>query len=198
MKKLLIVIIPIMVLIASCSSYRYHTTKIQGTDFSQYRTYGWLAPSDSLSKSYFDNDIAHSNIMETANQELEARGLTYSKDNPDLLFRYITIVNNKSRPMYAPMWGGFGPWGMWGGPWGMGMWGGPWMWGGGWNRPVGNERYRAGHIIIEARDRKTNTVIWQARGTGEVKDPERAINKLPEVVVRVMKQYPVAAAKGGR
>ncbi len=134
--------------------------------------------------------------METANQELEARGLTYSKDNPDLLFRYIAIVNNKSRPMYAPMWGGFGPWGMWGGPWGMGMWGGPWMWGGGWNRPVGTERYRAGHIIIEARDRHSDTVIWQARGTGEVRDPERAINKLPEVVARVMEQYPVPVNRG--
>ncbi len=191
MKKLLIVIIPIMMLMASCSSYRYHTTKIQSTDFSQYRTYSWLAPSDSLSKSYFDNDIAKSNIMEAANHELEARGLTYSNDNPDLLFRYVAIVNNKSRPLYAPMWGGFGPWG----PWGMGMWGGPWMWGGGWNRPVGNERYRAGHIIIEAKDRKTNTVIWQARGTGEVRNPETAINKLPEVVAKVMDQYPVAPAR---
>jgi len=175
-----------LLLLASCSSYKYHTTKIQGTDFSKYRTYGWLPPVDSLSKSYFDNDIANANILETANRELEARGLTYAKDNPDLLFRYIAIVNNKKRPLYSGY--PYGPWGMWGyNPW---MWG--WGWGYGWNRPVGEERYRAGHIIIEAKDRRTNTVIWQARGSGEVRNPEQAINKLPEVVTGVMKQFPLA------
>ncbi|SKB29547.1 protein of unknown function [Parapedobacter luteus] len=188
MKRLLLYIAPLL-LLASCSSYKYHTTKIEGTDFSQYRTYGWLPPVDSLSKSYFDNDIAQANIMETANRELEARGLTYSKDNPDLLFRYIAIVNNKNRPIY----GGypFGPWGFWGyNPW---MWGPGWGlgWGYGWNRPIGQERYRAGHIIIEAKDRRTNRVIWQARGTGEVRNPEQAINKLPEVVTGVIEQLPL-------
>lgn len=190
MKKLLIYLVPLMLIVASCSSYRYHTTKIQGIDFSRYHTYGWLPPVDSLSKSYFNNDIAQSNIMETANQELQARGLTYTKDSPDLLFRYITIVNNKSKPLYAPMYGGFHPWGMWGYN--------PWMWGGwhmGWNRPIGKERYRAGHIILEARDRQTNTVIWQARGSGEVRNPEDAINKLPDVVARVMEQYPTSRMK---
>ncbi|MFC3198887.1 DUF4136 domain-containing protein [Parapedobacter deserti] len=192
MKRLLLYIVPLMVL-ASCSSYRYHTTKMEGTDFSQYRTYSWLPPVDSLSKSYFDNDIAEANILETANRELEARGLTYSKENPDLLFRYVAIVNNKKRPVY----GGGGPWGMWGyNPW---MWGPGWGWGfgygWGWNRPVGEERYRAGHIIIEARDRRSNKVVWQARGSGEVRTPEQAINKLSEVVTGVMEQFPVEARR---
>lgn len=191
MKRLILYIMP-MLLLASCSAYRYHTTKIESTDFSQYRTYGWLPPVDSLSKSYYDNDIAQTNIMETANRELEARGLTYSKENPDLLFRYIAIVNNKKRPVYggAP----YGPWGYWGyNPW---MWGPGWGWGWGygvgWNRPMGEERYRAGHIIIEAKDRRANRVIWQARGTGDVRDPEKAINGLPKVVSGVMAQFPVA------
>jgi len=186
MKKLFVYILPMVMVAISCASYQYHTTKITNKDFSQYRTYGWLPPVDSLSKSYFNNDIAQTNIMETANRELEARGLTYTKDNPDLLFRYIAIVNNKSKPIYAPMYG-FYPWGMWGyHPW-------AWGWNMGWNRPVGKEHYRAGHIIIEARDRQTDTVIWQARGSGEVRTPEDAINKLPEVVAEIMDQYPVPA-----
>lgn len=190
MRRLLLYVIPLAVALASCSAYRYHTTKIQSADFSQYRTYGWLPPVDSLSKSYFDNDIAEANILETANRELEARGLTYTKNQPDLLFRYIAIVNNKKRPIY----GGMGPWGMWGyHPW---MWGPGWGWGWGWgwNRPVGEERYRASHIIIEAKDRRSNKVIWQARGSGEARDPERAINKLPEVVSGIMDQFPLAPA----
>ena len=187
MKKFIASLITLTVL-ASCSTYQYHTTKIQSTDFSQYHTYGWLQPVDSLSKSYFNNDIANANILETANRELEARGLTYTKENPDLLFRYIAIVNNKSRPLYSSY--PYSPWGY--NPW---MWGPGWGYGYGWNRPVGEERYRAGHIIIEARDRKSNTVVWQARGSGQVQTPEEAINNLPEIVGGVMAQFPLAPAK---
>lgn|SRR5690606_9609254 len=189
MKRLFVYIIPMVMFAVSCSTYQYHTTKIDRKDFSQYRTYGWLPPVDSLSKSYYNNDIARANIMETANRELEARGLTYSKDNPDLLFRYIVIVNNRSKPIYAPNYG-FYPWG-----WGYHPW--AWGWNAGWNRPVGEERYRAGHIILEARDRQTDMVIWQARGSGELKNPEDAINKLPEVVAEIMDHYPVPADRQG-
>lgn len=177
-------------IMASCSPYQYHTTRVVNTDFSEYKTYGWLPPVDSLSKSYFNNDIAQHNIMEQANIELENRGLTYTKEEPDLLFRYITIVNNKSRPLYAPAGGYYGY-----GPWGWGMWGMPaWGWGAG-HYPVGTERYRASHIIIEARDRRKNTVIWQARGTGTARSPEKAINDLPGIISGVMKEFPITAPK---
>ena len=186
MKKLFVYFLPLIFTALSCSSYQYHITKMTGRDFSQYHTYGWLPPVDSLSKSYFNNDIAQNNIMDAANRELQARGLTYSKDNPDLLFRYITIVNNKSKPVYGGGYYGYYPWG----PWTYS----PWGWASGWNRPVGKEYFRTGHLIIEARDRQTNTVIWQARGSGEVRSPEDAINRLPEVVNKVMEQYPIAIA----
>lgn len=188
MKRFWQFIIPLLVVAAACSPYRYHTTRMQSVDFSQYRTYGWLPPVDSLSKAYYSNDIAKHNIMETVNDELGLRGLQYSKDEPDLLFRYIAIVNNKKRPIYDSR-GWYGPWGY-----------NPWMWHygwgyGAWNRPVGEERYRAGHIILEARDRRTNTVIWQARGSGSVSNPERAINDLPEIVAGVMQEFPVTPPK---
>lgn len=182
MKKLLY-ILPVVLLMAACSSHQYHTTRVVNQDFKQYKTYGWLTPIDSESKNYFNNDIARANIMETANQELEARGLTYTKDNPDLLFRYIAIVNNTSRPVYGhyPMYGGWG-------------WYNPWVYHYR-HHPIGRERYRAGHIIIEARDRVSDTVIWQARGSGRVNNPESAINNLPKVVHGVFNEYPVGVLK---
>lgn len=177
----------LILFLASCSSYRYNTTRIQSLDFSQYKTYGWLPGIDSLSKGYFSNDIAEEKILSTANQELEARGLTYSKQNPDILFRYISIVNNKSRMVYATPYYGMG-WGWgWYRPWG--------FYGGGFSYPVGKEKFRYAHLILEAVDRKTNKVVWQARGSGEVNAPEKAINKLPKLVSGIMKEYPVAGTK---
>ncbi len=180
-----------LLILGSCASYNYHTTRQQSTDFNQYRTYGWLPPVDSLSKDYFTNDIAKGNILTTANKELETRGLSYTKENPDILFRYIAIVNNKSRLVYgSPYYGGFG----WGGPWG---WYRPWGYYGyyGGSYPVGKERVRYGHIILEAIDRRTNAVIWQARGSGQIDVPEKAINDLPKVVTGIMKEYPVPVQK---
>ena len=180
-----------ILLVSACSSHKYHTTRVQDLDFSQFRTYGWLPPIDSLSKDYYNNDIAKGNIMTTANKEIESRGLTYSKDNPDILFRYVAIVNNKSRLVYSsPYYGGFG----WGGPWG---WYRPWGYYGyyGGSYPVAKEKVRYGHLIIEAIDRKTNNVIWQARGTSEVDAPEKAINDLPKLVNGIMKQYPLPTLK---
>lgn len=170
----------IILFLASCASYNYNMTRVQKLDFSQFKTYGWLPPVDSLSKNYFNNNIARENILATANQELEARGLNYSKENPDVLFRYITIVNNKSRMVYGNM--------GWGGPWG---WYRPWGYYMSPSYPIGKEKYRYSHLIIEAVDRKTNSVIWQARGSGEVRAPEKAINNLPEVVKGIFKEYPM-------
>jgi len=180
----------VLMVIASCSSNRYHTTRVQNLDFEQYKTYGWLPPVDSLSKDYFNNDIAKHNIMTTANQEIEQRGLSYTKENPDVLFRYVAIVNNKSRMVYSSYHNGYG----WGGPWG---WYRPWGYYGFYSPsyPVGKERIRYGHLILEAVDRSKKTVIWQARGTTEVDNPEKAINGLPKLVQGIMNQYPLKINK---
>jgi len=169
-----------VLIVAACSPYKYYTTQSKNNDFTHYRTYAWLPGLDSLSKSYYNNAIAEENIYTTADAALKARGLTMDESNPDLLFRYKAIVNNTSRTVFAPMYGGWG-WG-WGPYWGWGMGG-----------TVGRERYRAGHIIIEAIDAKTKKVVWQGRGSGEVRNPENAVNDLPVVVQNIMKQYPVVA-----
>lgn len=165
----------------ACSTKSYQTTRFIKHDFNQYKTYGWMTPVDSLSKAYFSNDIARHNILETANEILETKGMRYSNQDPDILFRYIAIVNNKQREIYRNYHYGM---------YGLGYYG--------YYTPlfaspmaVGKERFRAGHLIIEAIDRKTNTVIWQARGTQELHSPEKAINQLPKMVKQIFRLYPV-------
>lgn len=174
--------------LGACSTYNYHTTKVEKNDFTQYQTYGWMPPVDSLSKNYYSNDIAQINILDAANNELEARGLRYSNENPDILFRYIAIVNNKSQESYAHY-----PYSRWG----MGFYS-PWYYRSSMHMyaPRGREAYRLGHIIIEARDRETDRVIWQARGSGKVNNPEKAINDLPEIIHGIMAQFPVPLRSG--
>src|SRR5690606_37647325 len=125
--------------------------------------------------------------LNAAHKVLDALGMQYSKDNTDIRFRYITIENNKRRMVYSPGCGGWGPWGM---GWGMMRlgWGLGW---GGYSYLVGHEKYRYAHLIIEDVDRRTNSVVWQARGSSEVRAPEKSINKLPQIVNGIFKQYPL-------
>ena len=173
-------IVGILLFLSSCASSTYNMTRVQDLDFAQFKTYGWLPPVDSLSKNYFNNDIARNNILSSANKELESLGMSYSKENPDVLFRYVTIVNNKSRMVY-----GNNHWG-----WGYGGWYRPWGYYGS-SYPMGKEKVRYSHLIIEALDRKTNSVIWQARGSDIINTPEKSINDLPKVVKGIFKQYPL-------
>ena len=181
----------VFVFMSACSSQKFHTTRIESKNFEEYKTYAWLTPIDSLSKDYYNNDIAKDKILSTANNELNSRGLSYSKENPDILFRYIALVNNKSKLIYSNSYGYWGspfgfyrPWGYYGFGYGMG-----------YSYPVGKERVRYSHIIIEAIDTKSNTVVWQARGSQEVNVPERAINNLPNIISGILRQYPINVSK---
>ncbi|MGO3806279.1 MAG: DUF4136 domain-containing protein, partial [Sphingobacterium sp.] len=75
-------------------------------------------------------------------------------------------------------------WG-WGGPWGYGF-----GYGYGYTYPAGSEKYRYAHLIVEALDKSTNSVIWQARGSSAISSPEKAINNLPKVIHGIFKEYP--------
>lgn len=189
MKKITILLFSVVALVfTSCSSHKFHTTRIDNVNFNEFKTYAWLPPVDSLSKDYYSNDIAKSKILNTANEDLSRFGLTYTKQDPDLLFRYIAVVNNRSREVYNNYyygggfgWGAYRPWG------GFGYYAPAY--------PVGKERVRYSHLIIEAIDRKSNTVVWQARASNQVNDPEDAINDIPKLINGIMKEYPIKAKK---
>jgi len=97
------------------------------------------------------------------------------------------IENNKSRLVYGTSYA-------WGGPW---NWYRPWFspYYGYASYPVAKERYRYAHLIVEAVDRKTNKVVWQARGSGEVNSPEKATTNIAKVVKGIFKQYPTSSKK---
>src|SRR5690606_38928159 len=181
MKKLVFIIgVLTLFVLGSCGTYNFHTTRLQQTDFAQYKTYGWLAPIDSLSKDYYNNAIAKGNIINTANVELEARRLTYSKENPDILFRYVALVNNKSRLVYGTPYYGYACWSTKG-------WNNP-VYYRAYSRPIGKERVRYRHIIMVAVVRRNDAVAWHARGTRRMDIADDAINELPKVVKDIIKE----------
>jgi hypothetical protein len=49
-------------------------------------------------------------------------------------------------------------------------------------------RIRENSIVIDIIDRKTSKVIWRGWAEGELDNPERAINEIPQVITNIFKK----------
>jgi hypothetical protein len=181
-------------LLAACSSYNYYSVG-SSSSVSKYSTFAWLPPLNNTKNPYYDNDLADQKIKDQATANLESKGLRLKANRPDLLVRYTIVVDNKvhtyNEPVYSYNYGGFYPrYGYYRG--GRAFYYG---WRGAYPVYVGNDVYRVpykeGTLIIDLVDRVSHKVIWRGYGIGEVNNPERAINDLPEVVDGILNKLQV-------
>lgn len=181
-------------LIAACSAYNYYSVG-SSSNVSRYSTFAWLPPLNNTKNPYFDNDLADQKIKDQATAGLESKGLRLKANRPDLLVRYTIMVDNKVRtynePVYSYNYGGFYPrYGYYRG--GRAFYYG---WRGAYPVYVGDDvyhvPYKEGTLILDIIDRTTHKVIWRGYGVGEVSNPERAINDLPQVVDGILNKLQV-------
>ncbi|TXH26332.1 MAG: DUF4136 domain-containing protein [Cyclobacteriaceae bacterium] len=72
------------------------------TDFSQYKTYCWMAGCEFnfTGPSYLNDSTAKENIRKAIEAEMKAKGLTLSTDNPDLLVGFTITVKDEQAIVY--------------------------------------------------------------------------------------------------
>jgi hypothetical protein len=181
--------------LSGCSAYQYYAIQSGSVTLNKYRTFAWLPPTDTV-KSNGYNDIADERIKNEATAGLERRGLFLKAGHPDLLVRYSIIVNNKIKiydnPVYTYAGGGFYP--------GMVRYRGGRYFYYNYRAPfpvyMGSEiehvPYKEGTLIIDLIDRSTRRVIWRGYGVGEVDNPQKAINDIPEVVEGILHKLPIS------
>ncbi len=69
----------------ACSP-RVTTTQPTDADLSKYRTFAYLPNADvSLPNAEMDQEQVNSQIVQTVNNQMERKGYTLNRDNPDLL-----------------------------------------------------------------------------------------------------------------
>jgi PBP1b-binding outer membrane lipoprotein LpoB len=194
MKKQILTMLALVAVLSSCSSYNYYSVSNKKLN-PNYRTYAWLPEGKSKASSIYNNDIAADKIVEAASTELENRGFKLDNNRPDLLVRYTAVVNKETKsynePMYYDAPGRFVP--------RVGVHRGRAFYYYAYRDPfpvyVGNEqrtvRVKQGSIMIDLIDRKTSKVIWRGWAEGELDNPEKAIEQLPEVIGNIFKKLPV-------
>ena len=72
------------------------------TDFSAFKTFAWLNPGDSVINRERPHKLYGGYIMNTANAELNGRGLEITNDSPDAIFMYLTSVQESIRYSQSP------------------------------------------------------------------------------------------------
>ncbi|WP_342645766.1 DUF4136 domain-containing protein [Mucilaginibacter sp. CSA2-8R] len=202
MKKLIIYSLTILVvgLIASCSRYSYYSVGSNSASLNRYHTFAWLPPVKQTRNVAYNSDIADQRIHESATAQLESKGLMLRGKRPDLLARYMVMVDEKERiydqPAYNYVGGGYYP--RFGG-----FYGGRRAYYYAYSAPfpvyVGNDvqrvPYKEGTLVIDLIDRKSGKVIWRGYGIGEVDNPAQAVNDIPKVVEGILSKLPLNKVK---
>ncbi len=158
-------------------------------DFTKYKTYsfaGWQNDSDKLI-----NDLDKTRILDAFKAEFDARNMTLVEDNADAVVTLFLVIDNKtSTTAYTNYMGGMGM--GYGYGWGMGMGAGM----GTSTTTYSENDYEVGTLVVDVYDAGTKKLAWQGVLQKTINEKASKREKtIPKNAAKIMKQYPVPAAK---
>lgn len=140
-----------------------------GTDFSKYKTYKWVAESNT-----HPNQIVDQQIKESVDQQLAAKGFTkIDGEKADLNVGYQVSVDQEKQ------------WNAYGG--GMG-----WRFGGGMET-VTSSTIQVGTLVLDVYDPAVKQLIWRGQATKTLnpsKNPEKNEENLNKAMAKLLKNFP--------
>jgi hypothetical protein len=116
-KKRLIQAIPFFVTLwitMSCASIEIFKENVEVKNPKNYKSF--VIVNKELGRKGFKDDYLDAIVMDHVQNLLEEKGLTYDRENPDILIRYTSNQDPRQKEVYAnqyPMWGSR----MWWDPW---------------------------------------------------------------------------------
>ncbi len=180
------VVIPFL---TGCSTLKVTYDYNKNVDFNQFKTYqfyGWAKNTDKLL-----NSLDKERIQDAFVQQLKRRGLTYTKENGDLVIALFFVTKEKSETTAnttgAGVYGGH-----YGGYYGYGP---HWGWGPGFNYSTTTyttHDYKEGTLIVNIFDAKDKKLIWEGIVSDALKEnPKGREDRIKNAVARIMENYPV-------
>lgn len=160
--------------VASACSVTVKETFDKQTDFTQYKTYCWMAGCEFnfIGPDYLKDSTTQDNIRKAIEAELKQKGLTIQTDNPDLLVGFTITVKDEQAIVYhrtedspffiAPL-----------------------------ELDRGVINYSKGSLIIGMADAKESRMVWQSQVSAymEVK-PDLSEANIRKGIKQALKNYP--------
>ena len=180
MKKLTLLLFAIG--LSACSSGpRITSNQDPAADWGQYQTFGFFEPLSTDRGNV--RSLTSTQLIAATTREMEARGLTRTNDNPDLLINFMLSTREtlQTRPSTSASVGwGRGRYGTWGG-YSMGM---------STNEVV---QRTEGSLGIDVVDRAQNQLVWEAAATKTVTNSTRDNQQqvLDSAVTDMFQRFPI-------
>ena len=182
MKILKIAALLITVLgMAACSSGPELRSDLDpGTDFTRFKTYGFVRVTGTDQANY--QTLVTQHFKSAVRTEMDARGYRFVESNPDLLVNFNAVLSEKVRVTSQPRTG------MYYGYRGYGAWGG-------YGSYTDVRQYTQGTVNIDLIDASRQQLVWEGVAVGTVResDKDEIRQRIAGVVAQIMNQYPFRA-----
>ena len=173
-------VVVLLVGLAGCATGpKIFVNEDPSANFANYRTFGFPERLGTDDRDGYTSLLSQY-LKAATTREMQARGYQLS-DDPDLLINFGVLTQEKIRSTTTPSYGGYY------GYRGYGAWGG-------YDTTV--TQYTEGTLTIDLIDARRNQLVWEAAGTGRIRDEVRA-NLQPAVndaVTLLFQQYPYNAS----
>jgi hypothetical protein len=197
MKRYILYILLIMGLgfAAGCAALDVHYDFDREVDFALIKTYDWM----SVPQKTPDNELTLKHIKSGFNKQLQAKGLTVTSNNPDVL---IALHGGKEKKVDVQEWGyayrdsdyyntgQYYPY-MYPTPYPVEPHGRENV---EYRRGTDTYEYEVGTLIIDFVDSKKKELIWRGIATGVV-DSNMTAEDIDRIVAKIMENYPPVIKK---
>ncbi len=146
----------------------------QNADFSSFKTYAWAGE-----KNPEVSDLVHNRILQAVGEQLQAKGLSSVKSDPDVYVTYhgddneVTVIDTTHYGY------GYGP---------------GWYWGGGMGMTGSSSQvrtYKEGTLVIDIYQASKKELVWRGTVTGTISDnPKDNTKKINKGVEKIFKKFP--------
>ncbi len=192
MKRLptvLMAVLFVLPFLPGCSTLKVNYDYDKKVDFNQYKTYQFYGWAKGSEKNI--NSLDRERVQDAFAKEFKKRGLTYVKDNGDLIVSLFFVTKEKTETTANTT--GVGAYGgYYGGYYGYGP---RWGWGPGFTYSTTTytqHEYKEGTLIVNVFDAKAKKLIWEGIATDVLKEkPEGREERINHAVAKIMEHYPV-------
>lgn len=185
MRRLPLLLIPILLLLGACQSQQINRDFDASRDFAGYRSWSWQEPAVQYKPDdpRIRSDLTEQRLRGAVSEQLDQRGLRPAATGVagNLRVQVWLIVDQRQQQVSTGFGGGFGGY-----------------WGNYWGGPAYNETrtvdYKVATVQIDLFDGKDGKLVW--RGSDErimrndEGNPTQRETVIREAVARVLSQYP--------
>jgi len=164
--------------IGACSSTKVEYHSDPSADFSAYRLYSWIEPSEEDAAKYTPPKHLDRRFRRVVDDAMAEKGFERSPVEPaaDLLMVYYVAVNSELRVTSVPY-----------GYWGVHQYG---YWPGYGYGATEVRKYNEGTVLLDIIDAKTHQMVWTGTVTKAVHSSNPSSDKIAKTVKQLLKGFP--------